>query len=326
MRRVFLVAVGSCFAASHVWAAAGLTSGEILRRTLPAKPAGFGEAYVGMSGDIDSIQFNPGAMARLEHPSISTTYQHGFVEDNFGSLEYAHPLPFGSVYMGGSYFDAGTIDINQSDGTQGTRRAEQDMLGVIGVAVGKNFPVSAGINGKFFRSDLAETAQATGSALDAGVHWRTPVYGLGFGAAVQNVGSDLQYENAGDPLPRTFRFGISYVMDLQEMKVLKTFPYTFHVLVDGVNTKDEQTGVHAGLEVARRLAMFDTEGSAALRGGYRSDAKSGDVGIGFVIGNFSIDYAIHLINDLDPSHRVTLGYRFLPKAKKSLESKSLGGF
>src|SRR5262249_52024771 len=73
--------------------------------------------------------------------------------------------------------------------------------------------VSFGLTGKYILRNIAGyNAQAFGG--DAGV-LVTPVDKLRIGLAILNVGQDVQFISAGDPLPTTVRLGISYkVLDI----------------------------------------------------------------------------------------------------------------
>jgi len=301
----------SLLIAANSFAEVGRTSAVSLTKAVAGRPSGLGEAYAGVAGDVDSISFNPAGVATLEDPALSATYLRGVADDNFGLITYGHPVAIGSFFIGGSYFDAGTIDLNLSDGTTGARHAERDTMGLIGFAVGRNGPLAAGISAKGIRLDLAEEAQATGYAADGGVLWRTPIDGLKVGAAFQNLGSGIKFEEEADPLPETTRVGIAYDLDLQRMKVFRVFPYKFLLAVDGVKQRDEKAGVNTGFEAKRRLTIADSSGYAALRAGYRSAVKALAFGVGFRVDNFLLDYGINLYkDDLSDYHRFTVSYLF----------------
>lgn len=299
------------FAVSAVSAAeVGTTGAQTLRRLSAARPLGLGEAYTGVGGDVDALPFNPASLAKINSAMISTVYQSGFADQSIGSINYAHPIPFGALFVGGGYFTAGDIELNQSDGTRGSVRAQQDFVGLAGIALGIDSSLSFGVTGKYLKSELAEVAQANVVAMDAGVHWTTPLMGLGLGAAMQNMGPDIEYERQGDPLPLTYRAGFAYTLDFAKMGLFKQFPYVFMLTADGVKTKDEEAGVHSGFEIRRDIEMSETTSSAALRGGYRSESQAVDIGVGFMIARVALDYSVGLVSDLDPSHRFSLGYRF----------------
>src|SRR5690242_11584957 len=103
-RRAVFSALLTVAPLSIVHAEAGRTAGLTLRRMIAARPAGMGEAYTAIHDDIDTIYFNPAGIAKLSYSAITSSYQRGFAGDDYGSLGYGQPLPFGSLFVGGSYF------------------------------------------------------------------------------------------------------------------------------------------------------------------------------------------------------------------------------
>ena len=294
-----------------------------LLRSIGARPAAMGEAFVAAPADIQNLGFNPANLARLSCPALSSTYFSGIADDNFGNLNYAHSLPFGSIFIGGAHYDAGNFDLTVGGVDQGRRKAQTDSAGLIGFALGRDIPVSIGVTGKFYKSELAEQATASGFAADAGVVWNTPLSGLGLGAAIQNVGPDLQYEVDKEPLPQTIRVGAAYEIDMEKLNVFRRIPYQALITVDGVKTRNRDSSVNSGLELRRSLEIMEQIGYAALRGGYQSEAKQATAGIGFKIGSFILDYAIIFpTEDVDNTHRVTLSWLFQP-AKEKIGNKHL---
>ena len=313
MRRLVAGAIVLFSGVAVATAESGRTAATLLTRTQSAVPAALGGAYTAVSGNLDGVAYNPAGAATAQWSELQATYLHGFADDALGSLRYGQTLKFGTVFVGGDYYDAGTIDLNLSDGTTGSRRAEQDSVGEVGLALGREFPVSIGGTLKAYRLRLAEEASATGTAFDAGALWRTPISGLNVGLAGTNMGSDVKFEEQGDPLPVTARAGLAYALNLARFSKLRDYPYVFTAIVDGVKEKDENSSVRAGLDITRALTSFaDTAGSASFRFGYQSRPQTMTAGIGFRLAGFGLDYAFNLINGLDANvHRATISWRFL---------------
>jgi hypothetical protein len=304
---------------SALFAEAGRTGAILLTRTLDARAAGLGQALTADAGDVGDFHFNPAGMARLDYPVVSATYQNGLLDDSLGVINYAHNTEFGSWFVGASALDAGTIDINQSDGTTFSRHAEQDAAGTLGVAFGRNGPWSVGLSATYFRSELAQTATAASIAGDAGLYWSTPLPGLQLAAAIQNVGSDLKYDQEKESLPTSERVGAAYVLDLQEsLRTPDIFKCRYLLLVDGVKTKNDNLTYNAGLEVRKRINSDITPGWACLRGGYIAATKAVAIGVGFNLWNVSLDYALNIVSDINNTHRITLGYHFVPHHKSNV--------
>jgi hypothetical protein len=304
---------------SALFAEAGRNTAALLTRTLDARSAALGQALTADMGNIDDASFNPAGIAQLENPAVNATYQNGLLDDSVGAINYARDTDRGGWFVGASALDAGMIDLNQSDGTTGSRHAEQDVLGTIGAAFGRHSPVAFGVAAKYLRSQLAETATADAVAGDAGLLWKTPWRGFQLGASYQNLGTDLKYENTKESLPATGRVGASYVLDLEESaRTPDILRCRYLFLLDGIKTKNDSSSYNAGLEIRKRIDSDVTPGYAALRGGYIEATKAVALGLGFTLWNISFDYAINIINDVDNTHRFTLGYHFAPKPEKGI--------
>lgn len=302
--------------AGAVHGESGRTAATTLTRTQSAAPTAQGGAYTAVSGTLDGIAYNPASAATLPRPEVQATYLRGVAQDALGSLRYAHSLGFGAIFAGLDYYDAGTIDVNLSDGTQGMRRAQQDAVGSVGFALGRRIPISIGGTVKFYRFELAEESKASGVAFDAGALWRTPVTGLNLGASATNAGAEVRFEEQGDPLPVTGRGGLAYTVDFARYRRLRAYPYQVRVSVDGVSERNEGASVRAGLEITRSISdALVGGGQVALRGGYQAEPETASVGLGVRLGGFGVDYALNFLNDIDGNtHRATVSWRFLSRA------------
>ena len=315
MRRTAAI-FGLLMISGSVYAESGRTGATTLTRTQSAAPAALGGAYTAVDSNIDAIAYNPAAAATLPSPEIQATYLRGIAQDSLGSIRYAHALNFGAIFVGVDYFDAGPIDVNLSNGTQGTRRAQQDSVGSLGVAFGRRLPVSVGGTVKVYRLELAEESRASGVAFDAGTLWRTPLTGLDLGASATNAGSDVKFEDKGDPLPLTGRIGLAYTLDFQRFHKLRDYPYQVRVIVDGVSERSENASVRTGLEITRNITdAIERAGHVSIRAGYQAKPQTATMGVGVRIGGFGVDYAFNVINDVDSNtHRATISWRFLSRA------------
>jgi hypothetical protein len=289
----------------------GTTALGILTRSYGARAQGLGQALVADSGHLDAIAFNPAGMAKMKEHQTSATFQRGLAEDKIGYLNLGYNLPFGAVYAAASYLDAGNIDLNLTDGTQETRRAQEDVVGLIGFALGKNTPVSIGASVKMFRSELAEVASANGVAGDAGISWETPLSFLTLAGSVQNVGSDVSYESTDDELPTTTRYGAQLLFDNQD-KLLwpDVLRNRYALTVDGVKMNNENVTANVGLEIRKDFGPDYFPMHTALRGGYNGATRAPAVGAGFQADAIIIDYAVNFIESFDVAHRITITLRF----------------
>ena len=314
MRRTVL-ALALLFASpTLLFAEVGRTGAEILTFPLASRPLGMGNSFVAVDGGLDSLGYNPAGMARLARPELESTYLSGIAGDNFGFLGYSHPLPHVVVTGGFIYYNAGTINLNLSDGTQQTVTAEEDMVGIAALSLPLPGGLCVGAAGKFYRLQLAQQANASGYAADLGALWHSPLAGLNFGASLQNMGPDVQFEQEGDPLPMTVRFGAAYDLDLSGRECFKEGCFGFsHFLftADAVKLRDEGSlQPSAGLEMGMKL---EEETYGALRFGYLFSQSPNyfTLGIGVRQGRWFADYGFGAMkDDVASTHHVTLGVKF----------------
>ena len=151
-------------------------------------------------------------------------------------------------------------------------------------------------------------APAATGAVDIGARWRTVVFGTEAGyalaAVVRNVGGQLKFHEASDPLPLTVVIG-------QSLKPLRSLTLT----ADVIGPKDRDAYASFGAEWRAPMTAGIT---GALRAGYDGRLKSGDVtgvsgatlggGLGFE--RLGFDYAWSTAGELGATHRLSLSYRF----------------
>lgn len=293
-----------CISLTYAGKTVGTSSAIFLKKAIGARAAALGEAYTSIGNDPDAIFFNPASLGLQEKPELSAMYQTGLADISFGSLIYAHSFGIrGTPAFGMVYSDAGSIDVNVTGQTRKYKKAQQDSAYYIGYGVRFFDMLSLGFTGKYISSTLVEDYDDSTIAFDVGLLFQTPLKGLQFGASALNRGKGLSYIAEEDPLPRTYRGGISYTYSYvtQEENL-----YKFLVSGDGYKTHDEKTQGGAGIEMTRNFF--------ALRIGYlfNRDIEGFTTGIGLHWSRYSLDYAFGLVDDLAHNHRVSFHVHFSP--------------
>lgn len=279
-----------------------------LRRPLGARASAMGQAFAGADGGIDSLGYNPAGLTSAANPVIQTAYTHGIIDDHFSYGAYAHPFAAFTLAAGLLYYDAGTISLNLSNGANGNVKAQQDFAALAAIGFKLIPGLSAGILAKFYRLNLAQTATARGYAMDGGLLWKLAKTGIGLGAAIQNLGPDVKFEQNGDPLPLTLRFGASYRFLGPDDAILSGSP-NFLLNLDGVKVRDSETTAGAGVELSLPYSDY---GSAALRLGsaFNSPSDSATIGFGIKESRFIFDYAVGVKRAVNNMHHFSLGFKF----------------
>lgn len=299
-------------AAAH--AEPGRTAAVFLRRALGARAASMGGASAALlDPGPDAPQYNPAGLARLGRPGFASSYLNGFGGVNHGHVAYAHPLPLGTVAAGLLYFNAGKIDLNLSNGQRGTVTSEEDTAWTLSYAAPLGLGLYAGATYRLVRLELAETARATTHQGDAGLLWKTPLPGLSLAAAAQYYGSDIVFEEAGDPPPKTLRFGAA--LRLPDIDVRKLDPasdldaFDMTLAADVVKTVFEDPSPRAGLELGLTPAFLTR---IALRVGwvFKSFSEGMTFGAGFKAGRLRFDYGYGSAREMRSLQNISLGYEF----------------
>jgi hypothetical protein len=303
------LAAALALAPAAAWAATGAPT---LQRPFGARGLGMAQAFTAVPGGLESAGYNPAGLVDAKRPALTTNFTRGLIEDSFGYVGYAHPLKFIVLHAGALYYDAGTIDLNLSNGTRSKVKAAQDYVGMVGAAIPLPLGFSAGGIAKFYRFSLAEAATAKGYAADVGAQWRTPLPGLTLGAAVQNAGPDVKFEVEGDKLPLTSRAGAAYLLDLERMGLVKPPTYAitqFLFTAEVVKTRDADVFAAGGIEL---VFPFRPTGRASLRGGYvfNNEERRASFGIGLKEGRFLFDYAFGISRALENTQNFAVGIEF----------------
>ena len=312
MRRAASVAVLLALAPARGFAASASNGAAVLRLPMSARAAALGGALSAVDGGLDSLGVNPAGAAAPKRPELLTSFFTGIADDSFGFLGYAHPLKAGTAFAGFSYYDAGTVGIVNLDGSQQTVVAERDYVGMAGWAMPLGFGLSVGALGKAYKFTLAQSASASGYAGDAGARWATPVKGLSLGAAVQNLGPNVKYEQSGDPLPLTARAGAAWTYETRPPEGDRSvYSGTRLILTaDAVKVRDEAYTAAAGGECAVSIGQ-ETTVTVRLGNQFNSASDGGlSFGAGVREGRYTGDYALTSRGANGNVQTFSLGVRF----------------
>lgn len=294
-------------AASPAWSESGRTGAAILRQAVGARPVGLAEAFTAVHGGASSMLYNPAGTLGAR-PSLEMGYTRGLVDDDFSFVGYSHPLSSAAVFIAFQHYDGGTVDINLSNGLSERRQARRDMVWLVGASFPLGHGLSIGGLAKGFHLVLADEVKHTGFAADSGVLWDTPLKGLTFGVAVQNIGPDVRFETTGDPLPLTYRYGTAYHIEL-DPHTEGTMAWISDLLLtaDGVTVRGQTPFGAVGIETS---AAVPGDRQAVVRLGYSWEAgRSFTMGVGAQGHRYSFDYGVGF-DTLSKTHTVSFGIKF----------------
>lgn len=219
---------------------------RFLENPISAEAIGRGGLGVAMMTNSNSVFWNPAGIGWLNNLDVSFNYTRGIADINHSSAAVGIPLGgFGVLALSGIVMDYGEF--------HGTRRAANEegyidtgTFSPVAMAFGLAFSqrvterFSYGVHMKYAYQDLGSAWVSTGDAglgddgltieqraytlgvpaVDVGAYYDFLVYGIRFGAVVQNISREIEYEVEKFPLPFAISFGatIEPLMMLMEGK------------------------------------------------------------------------------------------------------------
>lgn len=281
---------------------AGGTTASFLKLGSGARATGLGGAYTAVSGDINSISYNPAGLASLKRSEAGFTRAELVEGVSYNFLGYSRPAIKGTLGLGVSYLGQSSIDGRGANREATGAFQASDTAVSLAYARQVTSRAGVGLNIKYITSRIARET-ANGWAVDAGWQYKMPEKGLGLGFAVQNLGPRMKFLDEGSSLPLTARAGAGYML---LDNVLLSLDVSRQVNV-------KKTVFSFGSEYAVFNSLFMRAGylaSAAAGGSGLADVDVFKAGFGFKLRNFNLDYAVTPFGDIGRAHRISLGAGF----------------
>ena len=290
------------------------TSGaQFLKLGGGARAEGMGQAYTALPDEADAIYWNPAALSRIEHHSLTLMDSVLPAGINYNFLGYGQKVNR-SFAAGGSiqYLSQPPIDQTDSSGfSTGSTFRPSDFAGALGGAytfhnedLGVLDGASFGGTAKYVSSTITRTAHTFAfdlGYLSAPFHLFDREMRLAYVA--QNLGGTLKFQQLSDSMPTNLRFGASmaltkgWLLDLDVAEPLDNSPYFAF-----------------GTEY--RLALSD-ETSFAARCGVNTRAlgDSGNfsgltLGLGARFSSLGVDYAFAPLGALGMTNTLSVNFSF----------------
>jgi len=319
--------------AAKIHPGAGSTSAAFLKVGVGARAAGMAGAYTALAGDPYAMYWNPAGLALIPERALSFAHNDYFSGMGQEYVSYAVPaapalLADNSVKsrvagLSLNYFHAGrdlerrswvSEGINDITAAEG-RFGAYDLALSFGYARNYTRALKAGAALKLIRQSI-DMDTAYGAAADLGVLYDFMWRGRRFtaGAAARNIGPGIRFNERSYSLPLTFGAGLAHrlcsggpLLSLEVTKPVDNYP-----------------SLALGAEQPLGGRLFVRGGYSYRQYGNESGGLSGlALGLGFVSGRFSFDYAMLPFGDLGNTHRLSAALRFL--APEAVESRSAAG-
>ncbi|MFA3782164.1 type IX secretion system protein PorQ [Melioribacteraceae bacterium 4301-Me] len=285
----------------------GQNTYEFLRLDYSPRAAALAGSFVAANDDPNTILYNPAGVNFLKGSPISFSFLKYLMDINSASLIYSKEFEgIGRFAAAIQYINYGNFTEATYDGVKTGEFSANDIAFTIGYGneLGENFYY--GINAKFIYSSIAKQ-YSSAYAFDLGLHYSIPQSNWNIGFAILNLGSQITpYFNTKEELPLDIRLGFT--------KQLEKLPFKFYWSFNRLNEKqneffDRFQNITIGGE-------FIFKSGFNLRFGYdnqkRKDFKIGttaglagfNLGFGFLVSNYKIDYAFSSLGSAGSLHRI----------------------
>ncbi|MBU4256860.1 MAG: PorV/PorQ family protein [Elusimicrobia bacterium] len=295
MKKIFLLIIVSlgnyCLSYGQ-----GTTGAQFLKLSYGARPSALGEAFVGVSDDINAVYWNPAGLANLKNPEASFNGALLYESIYYGSIQGAERLFQGTAAISFVYLGMDEMKGYDNAGNSISDYTADDKC--LGVSYGRNLGDKTSLGGtiKIIKQSIEKEDTNSAFAMDiGGMYTLDKKTKLGF--VIQNFGTKIGF-NEKFSLPTTARLGIGYKLNDNLL------------LLSDLNSPTDCTpSLHLGAEytydaLAFRLGV-KTKGVNDL--GWTAALSAG---IGIKIKRITFDYAILPYGDLGLTHRVSLILRW----------------
>ena len=300
----------ACFAASP-----GAAAAPFLKIGQGARPAGMGEAFVGLANDVNAAYWNPAGLTQIGHHE--ETFMHNVWFESMSSeyLALAHRLN-GRKVIGGSLTYLSSIGFDKTDknGNLVGSYNNNDLAAAFSYAQRIKTKASLGASVKLVKEKI-EDESAMALALDLGALYQVGKFQ--FGGVIQNAGTKIQFKNESQSLPLTIRAGAAYL-----------FRKPLILAMDMQMPSDGKPGFNLGCEYIYRSMVVGRLGYK-MTGSNDLGGQSGiSIGIGFQSSQWGMDYAWSPYGLLGVTHRLSLirklGGVEAPKSKETKKESEKG--
>jgi len=301
---IFLISIVS---AQNISDASGTASNLFLRMDFNPRSSGLSGAFTAVANDENALFYNPAGLASISKGSIGLNHTQWYEDIKIDNLSFGYnwDRKFGMA-VSAAHLWMPSIQGKDAVG-QNTKKLDVSSS-ILQLGFGYKIHPSfyAGLSFKYFRDNLAGFV-ADGYAFDAGIFAYLFLPGLSFGASVQNIGSEIQYDTRQESIPFTYRTGFAY----------KVRGLDLRLSVDAVKSFDTDFRFATGLEYSYSSTFFLRFGNQFLPG--QSFLPS--YGLGLKLNDqYSLAYTFLEHENLGYTHRAGFTFYFGISASKIIKS------
>ena len=350
-KKAILFAAFVLFAVYSTVLGAGETSANFLKLSEGARPAGMGEAFVGVADDVNAVYWNPAGLSQLTRNQICLMHSAWLLDVNYEYLAYALPIQgFGtlaaySVFVNGGSLTqtieapgtgdyeltTNSVTASDLDITLAYAKKLSDIIGNDSAVSDLSFGLSANLISEKIVSD---GGGGFGFNIGSFFYPRYENYSVGF------VAENLGVANNRPSLPVDLKLGFGYRFSMENLMLPfsdeGTFVYNENDTTAALDILyypiEQSASVHLGAEKYWTLNKYH---SIAVRLGYKFGEDLGALagltaGLGYRLTaskdlNIELDYVMVPYADLGVSNRISITGKFAGTSEKHFfEDKKAG--
>lgn len=297
---LILTTPAAAYAASSKMA--GTSGAQFLRMGAGARSTAMGDAFVGVSDDVNAAYFNPAGLAYLDRPELVAMHTQWIQGLNYDYGSFVQPTDAGAFAF--TVATLKTDDLTRRGNDESDLGTFDNQDSSYGISYGRMLTetLSTGLTGRWIRSSIAGTSAQTFSG-DLGVYKRFDNRPFTLGFAARNIGGKLKFNEEGDPLPLTIDAGAGLHL------------MSDRLLLSGNVKHVRDTGIKFGVGSEWRMSLRD-KFRCALRAGFNNTAVDTNGASGLSIGagagykKFTLDFAWVPFGDLGNTFRYAAHFKF----------------
>lgn len=322
----------------------GTTAAPFLTIGVGARPMAMGGAFVAMTGDANSLYWNPASIAMMANNEVILQHSTWLADMNYDFVGGVFSMGVsGAVGFSATMLNVGEMEVTTESYQEGTGLFfDSYSLAASGTYSYRFYDrFSIGANVKYIRETIwNETAD--GFAIDIGTLLITPLKGIRLGMNISNFGSKLQmtgrdllflndpdeditgnnpnipssYDTDQWKLPLTLRLGLAG-------EVFQTSMYRWTIAGDWIVPNDNSEALNLGTEFAFREMFMLRAGLKGLRAGeykgefhfFQPDNAGGvtfGAGLSIQLSGVKLktDYAYESFDRFGSVQKYSLGFTF----------------
>ena len=259
-----------------------------LNSEMSARGASLAGAMVAKRGEIHGLFHNPASLSGLKGTAWSANYVNHLLDIGGGNFMLAKEFNSGNVGFGLASIEYGSFDRIDDRGTDlGTDFSASDLIVSLGFSREISGVLSIGTNIKWANSSI-DRYSSNAIALDAGFIYYQAERDLSIGGGIFNLGKSTAFIVNNDPLPTSFRIGISKLLAHLPLRVNAEGIWLTYGNWKALGSGEIILSPNVNLIVGLSSNRLDLDTSSLSEDFY----SGGNIGLGIMVDKWRIDYAL----------------------------------